>query len=68
MRDEYAPPSVTGRLVALLLPCTKAKPYSMSKEHLEINRFLLERGFRLIGEADYPEALGRRCRRAIRPR
>jgi hypothetical protein len=57
MRNEYAPPSVPGRLVALLLPCTKAKPYSMSKEHLEINRFLLERGFGPIGEADYPQAL-----------
>jgi len=57
MRDEYAPPSVTGRLVALLLPCTKAKPYTMSKEHLEINRFLLAHGFQPIGEPDYPNAL-----------
>jgi hypothetical protein len=57
LRGEYAPPSVTGRLVALLLPCTKTKPYSLSKEHLEINRFLLGRGFQPLGEPDYPERL-----------
>jgi len=57
MRDEYTPPSVAGRLVGLLLPCTKAKPYSMSKEHLEINQYLLERGFKPIGRPDYPDQL-----------
>jgi len=57
MRDEYKPPTVPGKLVGLLLPCTKAKPYSMSKEHLEINRYLLERGFKPIGRPDYPDRL-----------
>lgn len=57
MRDEYTPPTAEGKLVALLLPCTKAKPYSLSKEHLEINRYLLQRGFIPVGETDYPKAL-----------
>jgi len=57
MRDEYTPPTADGKLVALLLPCTKAKPYSMSKEHREINHFLLKRGFKPVGQADYPEEL-----------
>jgi hypothetical protein len=57
LRGEYAPPRVEGRLVALLVPCTKAKPYSLSREHLEINRFLLGRGFEPVGQPDYPDAL-----------
>lgn len=57
MRDAYRPPAVKGDLVALLLPCTKTKPYTLSKEHLEINHHLLRRGFEPVGEADYPAGL-----------
>jgi len=57
MRGEYRPPSVVGERVALLLPCTKTKPYALSKEHLEINHYLLKQGFLPHGDADYPTAL-----------
>ncbi len=57
MRDQYAPPQAGGKMVALLLPCTKSKPYSMSKEHLDINHYLLRQGFEPVGEPDYPLAL-----------
>ncbi len=57
MREDYKPPSANGAMIALLLPCTKAKPYSLSKEHLEINRYLLQHGFAPVGQPDYPEAL-----------
>jgi len=57
MCEEYQPPQMGDDVVALLLPCTKTKPYSLSKEHLKINRYLLERGFEPTGQADYPEAL-----------
>jgi hypothetical protein len=58
MLENYRPPkSGSDRAVALLLPCTKTKPYTLSKEHLEINRQLLEHGLAPEGEADYPTAL-----------
>jgi hypothetical protein len=57
MRDEYTPPAAEGNLVALLMPCTKTKPYSMSKEHREINHYLHKRGFKPVGQPDYPEQL-----------
>ncbi len=58
MRASYEPPSAIKegqRVVILLMPCTKTKPYSLSKEHLHINRFLLEEaGFSPVGTPDYP--------------
>ena len=51
-------PSVQGKKAAmLLLPCTKAKPYSVSAEHQAINRYLLEIGFQPTAESDHPPQL-----------
>jgi hypothetical protein len=57
MRTEYEAPKADGGIVALLLPCTKTKPYSLSKEHLEINTYLLRQGFEPSGGHDYPASL-----------
>ena len=57
MQEEYQPPQAAGTMVALLLPCTKTKPYPLSPEHLAVNSFLLRRGFRPNGPADFPAAL-----------
>lgn len=57
LRSEYQPPAVEGEAVLLLLPCTKTKPYTLSKEHLAVNHFLLELGFKPRGETGYPPEL-----------
>jgi hypothetical protein len=41
----------------LMLPCTKTKPYSLSTEHLAINRYLLSLGFDPVEEGDHPPDL-----------
>jgi len=46
MLTEYEP-SVRGKkVVMLMLPCTKVKPYSLSSEHQAINKYFLSQGFR----------------------
>jgi hypothetical protein len=61
LRTDYQPPAsvmAAEKAVLLLLPCTKTKPYLLSKEHLHINRYLLDDlGFVPIGEPDYPPAI-----------
>jgi hypothetical protein len=57
MLAEYEPPLHGEKAVMLLLPCTKAKPYSMSAEHQAINRYLLDIGFQPTHEADHPSQL-----------
>ena len=48
VRDEYVPDLPPGRHVALLIPCTKTKPYPLSIEHRRINGALLGAGFRPV--------------------
>lgn len=61
LRTDYQPPAqvlTAEKAVLLLLPCTKTKPYLLSKEHLHINRYLLNNlGFSPIGTPDYPPAI-----------
>jgi hypothetical protein len=61
LRSDYQPPApviAAEKAVLLLLPCTKTKPYLLSKEHLHINRYLLDGlGFVPIGTPDYPPAI-----------
>lgn len=45
MLREYEPELPAGRATALLLPCTKTKPYPFSLEHRRINAALLRAGF-----------------------
>ena len=45
MLTEYEPPVQGQKAAMLMLPCTKAKPYSTSAEHLAINSYLLSIGF-----------------------
>ena len=43
--ERYKPKLPRGRRrILLLLPCTKTKPYPLSREHLHINQALLEAG------------------------
>jgi hypothetical protein len=44
--EDYEPELPPGTAVALLLPCTKHKPYPLSLEHRRINAALLRAGFR----------------------
>jgi len=57
MSDSYKPLTPDGRQVMLILPCTKDKPYTMSREHLAINRHLLRSGFEPAMAAHIPEGL-----------
>ena len=54
---QYKPPLDKGSNVMLILPCTKDKPYIMSREHLAVNSHLLELGFEPLNEALVPEGL-----------
>ncbi len=56
MLTEYHP-SLRGKTVMLMLPCTKTKPYSLSSEHQAINGYLLTQGFAPVETADYPPEL-----------
>lgn len=49
---EYEPQLPPGEALALLLPCTKTKPYPFSHEHRRINRAILEAGFRPVETED----------------
>jgi hypothetical protein len=55
--ESYEPPGAQGRRVMLILPCTKDKPYPMSREHLAINGHLLEAGFEPVSALDLPPGL-----------
>lgn len=54
---SYDPPVQGSGNVMLILPCTKDKPYTMSKEHLAINSHLLRSGFEPAKPAQVPEGL-----------
>ena len=59
--DEWTPPDppAGARRVALLMPCTKLKPYSTSREHRAINGALRAAGWRPAGPSTAPEELAR---------
>jgi hypothetical protein len=59
VQRDWTPTPVEGahRRLALLLPCTKYKPYATSREHRGINAALLETGWRPHGEESTPAEL-----------
>ena len=59
VRDLWEPPAAPegGRRVALLIPCTKFKPYSTSREHRAINGALLAAGWEPDGHSTAPDDL-----------
>ncbi len=63
VRDAYVPDLPAGRHIAVIIPCTKTKPYPLSIEHRRINAAILGAGFRpLAGVPDTvppPEFLDR---------
>jgi hypothetical protein len=54
---EYEPELPKGTAIALLIPCTKHKPYPTSLEHRRINAALLAAGFRPSSDLMPPEQL-----------
>ncbi|WP_419918050.1 hypothetical protein [Candidatus Poriferisocius sp.] len=54
--QKWQPPTDGPRL-ALIIPCTKSKPYPTSREHRSINRALLRAGWVPDGTGKPPEAL-----------
>lgn len=59
VEKEWTPPEVAGarRRLAVLVPCTKFKPYPVSREHRGINGALLAAGWRPWGPSGAPAAL-----------
>jgi len=57
IEGEWDPGPADGRRVALLIPCTKYKPYSTSREHRAINRALAEAGWGPEGRSTAPAEL-----------
>jgi hypothetical protein len=57
MATRYSPALGSGPNVMLILPCTKDKPYIISREHLAINSHLLAIGFDPLGDVRVPQAL-----------
>ena len=59
IKDRWEPPSTPAgsHRVALLIPCTKLKPYSTSREHRAINGALLAAGWKPDGVSTAPDAL-----------
>ncbi len=57
MTTRYSPALDGGPSVMLILPCTRDKPYIMSREHLAVNSHLLSVGFEPLEDALVPEGL-----------
>jgi hypothetical protein len=57
LSTEYTPNPDKNPNLLLILPCTKDKPYLMSREHLEVNSHLFKLGFQPLHEAFVPEGL-----------
>lgn len=59
VQHEWTPTAVPGARarLALLLPCTKYKPYFTSREHRSVNAGLLAAGWRPISPYDGPDEL-----------
>ena len=56
--QEWEPPSDAKRRLALIVPCTKYKPYNTSREHRAINSALLEAGWEPSADSPIPDGLG----------
>ncbi len=54
---EHEPAPGDERAVLLLLPCEKAKPYSLSAEHRAVSNALATAGYEPKGRGDWPEEL-----------
>lgn len=57
LEKEWNPHADGGSRIALILPCTKYKPYNTSREHRSINRALLDAGWEPEGEYPTPAGL-----------
>ena len=59
MKGDWEPPHAgdESARIALMIPCTKYKPYSTSREHRAINAALLGAGWEPAGAATYPPEL-----------
>jgi len=57
LMHEWEPPQAGGRRLALIMPCTKYKPYSTSREHRAINGALLAAGWEPEGDSAVPAPL-----------
>lgn len=57
LEHEWEPPEDAARRVALIVPCTKYKPYSTSREHRAINGSLLAAGWEPEGDLPIPAGL-----------
>ena len=57
LQNEWEPPRTKGRRVALIVPCTKYKPYSTSREHRAINGAHMASGWEPAGRSGTPEEL-----------
>lgn len=57
MTNTYESPVGDGHNMMLILPCTKDKPYIMSREHLAVNSHLLSTGFEPAGQVEVPAGL-----------
>jgi len=57
LEHEWEPTQDGGRRVALIIPCTKYKPYNTSREHRAINGALLDAGWKPEGDYPVPAAL-----------
>lgn len=57
LEHEWEPPKDSGSRVALIVPCTKYKPYNTSREHRAINQALLAAGWEPEGDYPVPEPL-----------
>lgn len=56
LENEWEPPQGSRR-VALIVPCTKYKPYNTSREHRAINQALLDAGWEPDGDFPVPAPL-----------
>lgn len=68
MKAEYEPPKGDGTSLMLILPCTKDKPYIMSREHLAVNSHLLEGGWEPVEEIAAPKGLDAHLPEGYHPR
>jgi hypothetical protein len=57
MTTSYEPPVTDGPTTMLILPCTKDKPYLISRQHLIVNSHLLSKGFEPVSEVEIPTGL-----------
>lgn len=58
VEDRWQPEAAKAdRVILLMMPCTKAKPYPCSSEHRHINQRLLDEGFKPMGRDYFPQEL-----------